>query len=326
MAKTKNDEIYERGVRDGQTKGWLDRLVQANIPKISEKDDIYDKGYTFGLKHRPEEKKQTEESSSSRDEDSSDDDSDDSSGSDYSSEIDYLFALIDEIRNSSSVEDDASTETDSSPDYEPSYSDEPKKHSSTIPIKFNPPPRKSERENLVDKVLSMDSFEMEQTLVIRYGEDKASEDIRKEVILRKVMDKDNNIYGLIVFSQTDNEFRPYAQKRLEALIKEHPELRHISSNINSATINLLIRDDDGSRALKEARRIQRESDEIDRINKTNDAEELLEISKRMSGSGPNYAYERYCKVVEAQMRERRRPGYIVKSVLKGIFGIKSKSP
>ena len=56
MAKTKNDEIYERGVRDGQTKGWLDRLVQANIPKISEKDDIYDKGYTFGLKHRPEEK------------------------------------------------------------------------------------------------------------------------------------------------------------------------------------------------------------------------------------------------------------------------------
>ena len=61
----------------------------------------------------------------------------------------------------------------------------------------------------------MDSFEMEQTLVIRYGEDKASEDIRKEVILRKVMDKDNNIYGLIVFSQTDNEFRPYAQKDLK---------------------------------------------------------------------------------------------------------------
>ena len=80
MAKTKNDEIYERGVRDGQTKGGFDHFVQNNTPKTNEDDKIYDKGYQYGASHKPDKTTSRESESIS-----SHDDPRSSSGSDYSS-------------------------------------------------------------------------------------------------------------------------------------------------------------------------------------------------------------------------------------------------
>ena len=80
MAKTKNDEIYERGVRDGQTKGGFDHFVQNNTPKTNEDDEIYDKGYQYGASHKPDKTTSRESESIS-----SHDDPRSSSGSDYSS-------------------------------------------------------------------------------------------------------------------------------------------------------------------------------------------------------------------------------------------------
>jgi len=61
MTKTNNDEAYERGVHDGQNDSFSDGIVRAVGDLISpvtllnmrtKDDDIYDKGYDYGAKHR----------------------------------------------------------------------------------------------------------------------------------------------------------------------------------------------------------------------------------------------------------------------------------
>lgn len=55
MAKTRDDEIYESGVRDGQSANELDRILHAlgnHIPVPSTRgDEIYEKGYQYGLEN-----------------------------------------------------------------------------------------------------------------------------------------------------------------------------------------------------------------------------------------------------------------------------------
>lgn len=52
MAKTRDDEIYEKGVRDGQNGGFFDDLIQGNVPGSGREGEIYDKGYKEGAKDR----------------------------------------------------------------------------------------------------------------------------------------------------------------------------------------------------------------------------------------------------------------------------------
>lgn len=68
MAKNRDDEIYEHGVRDGQSGGLFDDFCQRVSKGIGGREsDIYDKGYEFGARHRND-----------RDEDDDDSSSDDS--------------------------------------------------------------------------------------------------------------------------------------------------------------------------------------------------------------------------------------------------------
>jgi hypothetical protein len=60
--KTRNDEIYEEGVRAGQKGNLNDDFVESIsrlIPILprSESDEIRSKGYDYGAKHRNENKK-----------------------------------------------------------------------------------------------------------------------------------------------------------------------------------------------------------------------------------------------------------------------------
>jgi len=52
MGKTHDDEVYEKGVRDGQRGGFLDDLVMGNISAGSKDEKIYKEGYTYGAQHR----------------------------------------------------------------------------------------------------------------------------------------------------------------------------------------------------------------------------------------------------------------------------------
>lgn len=54
MSKTDNDHAYERGVKDGQDAGILDQISHnfGTTFNISEKDEIYDKGFSYGVQHQ----------------------------------------------------------------------------------------------------------------------------------------------------------------------------------------------------------------------------------------------------------------------------------
>ena len=63
MAKTDNDRAYERGVEDGQEANVIDQLSHnfGTTFNISERDDIYDKGYRYGVLHQNDKNKQPHE-------------------------------------------------------------------------------------------------------------------------------------------------------------------------------------------------------------------------------------------------------------------------
>lgn len=52
MGKTHDDEVYEKGVRDGQRGGFLEDLVEGNISHTSKDEKTYHKGYEYGATHR----------------------------------------------------------------------------------------------------------------------------------------------------------------------------------------------------------------------------------------------------------------------------------
>lgn len=52
MGKTRDDEEYEKGVRDGQRSGFFDDVIQANFKSYSREGKIYDEGYKYGATHR----------------------------------------------------------------------------------------------------------------------------------------------------------------------------------------------------------------------------------------------------------------------------------
>lgn len=56
--KTREDEIYEQGVRDGQGATLLDQVVHGQVkgwslPSNRRETDIYNKGFEYGVTHRP---------------------------------------------------------------------------------------------------------------------------------------------------------------------------------------------------------------------------------------------------------------------------------
>jgi len=52
MGKTHDDEVYKKGVRDGQRGGFLDDLIMGNISAGNKDGKIYKEGYTYGAQHR----------------------------------------------------------------------------------------------------------------------------------------------------------------------------------------------------------------------------------------------------------------------------------
>lgn len=52
MGKTHDDEVYEKGVADGQCGRFLDDLIMGNISAGSKDGEIYKEGYTYGARHR----------------------------------------------------------------------------------------------------------------------------------------------------------------------------------------------------------------------------------------------------------------------------------
>ncbi|MBC8550444.1 MAG: hypothetical protein H8D23_12435 [Candidatus Brocadiales bacterium] len=58
MSKTDNDRAYERGVKAGQDAGFFDQVCQSMSKgfNISGKDEIYDKGFSYGVQHQNDKK------------------------------------------------------------------------------------------------------------------------------------------------------------------------------------------------------------------------------------------------------------------------------
>lgn len=54
MAKTRNDEAYERGFKDGKSGGMFDDVCHnlGHVLDSGKEDEIYNKGYDEGAKHR----------------------------------------------------------------------------------------------------------------------------------------------------------------------------------------------------------------------------------------------------------------------------------
>ncbi len=54
--QTSADKAYEKGVKAGQSAGFVERMIQGNkdaIPMPSSKDEkTYDKGFVYGVQHR----------------------------------------------------------------------------------------------------------------------------------------------------------------------------------------------------------------------------------------------------------------------------------
>lgn len=51
--KTRKDEIYERGFKDGKDGTFLDDVANGLAPRTSRDDEIYQKGYAEGQENRP---------------------------------------------------------------------------------------------------------------------------------------------------------------------------------------------------------------------------------------------------------------------------------
>ena len=54
MGKTEDDEVYEKGVHDGQRAGWLDQIANdlSKVLPSTRRDEIYQKGFDFGKTHQ----------------------------------------------------------------------------------------------------------------------------------------------------------------------------------------------------------------------------------------------------------------------------------
>lgn len=103
MTKSRDDEIYERGVHEGQNAGFLDRFAESLTPKTSREDDIRYSGYVYGLENKPQEdRKDSEEKSNDDSVDIDDDDSSSSSSSSDSSYGDYSYSSSDDSGSYSS--------------------------------------------------------------------------------------------------------------------------------------------------------------------------------------------------------------------------------
>ena len=64
MAKTHNDEVYERGDHDGRKDSGLANWVQQFSIPLDKDDEIYNKGYEHGAEHKPDSSSESSESSS----------------------------------------------------------------------------------------------------------------------------------------------------------------------------------------------------------------------------------------------------------------------
>lgn len=164
--------------------------------------------------------------------------------------------------------------------------------------------------------------EMDRALEYAYptGYAEPDERVRAEVILRQVIDRDNNTYNVAFFAQADGQFRPYAQRRLDELVKAHPELGTHLKRKNSATLLFLSRgDSDGSRALETAKSEKEHHEQVRGLEKITDADELLRISNDWGNPLSTYAVMRYNKVVRQKEREMFSPMGIMKRVLMEIY-------
>ncbi len=58
MSKTRDDEIYEEGVHDGQNSDLLGSFVHSVAKSLpsSREQEIYEKGFDYGEKHKYEKK------------------------------------------------------------------------------------------------------------------------------------------------------------------------------------------------------------------------------------------------------------------------------
>jgi len=52
MGKDWKDDAYEAGVNAGKEGGFLDDIVHNNSPNLTERDELWQKGYKYGSEHR----------------------------------------------------------------------------------------------------------------------------------------------------------------------------------------------------------------------------------------------------------------------------------
>ncbi len=304
----KDNENYARGVEDGQNESFLGSIFHdigqtigdiIPVPECEESArsrENYESGRAYGRENPAS-------SSSDDDNDSSDDSSSDSSSYDYSS----------------SDSDDE--------EYYPTPT-APARYVAPAPKVISPEElARRERKNIADKVAGMTSKERDEALKREYEDGKAiynepDERVRMQIINYQVMEKSNDIYGVIIMSrQEDETWREAAQDRLEVLLRKHPEVKHlVDMNPNMLLAYGRNPDTQGIEALTQARGIETEKSEEKRIMAQIDAMTRDEVytyyENAQKGSMRIYALTRYHKMPD---KNATFLGFLG-NVAKAIFG------
>lgn len=150
----------------------------------------------------------------------------------------------DDYSNDTSWDDDGS----SSDPHIPKYSE------------FDEIDRERLRTNkIMHQVLNMTSLELHIKHTVGFSDAPGApdKDVIREVFRRMVIHSSNNIYSTIVIASFENSLQLYAMKRLDELKKKHPEIEYLMQQSTTDMVDQ--KDENGSKALAEARRRKEET-------------------------------------------------------------------
>jgi len=161
------------------------------------------------------------------------------------------------------------------------------------------------QKTLTQKVLEMTSSERQEALLgkLVYGSDRdfkyqynePDEIVRQEIIKCDVMESEENIYQVIAMTKFDSEWKIYAEKKLESIIRKHPEVKYLAE-LDFFKLDSLQRYD--KREALIVAREYKESDENEKklirgIDSIEDKSELWRIAQDRSNPARTYALQRY---------------------------------
>ena len=296
MTKSRDDEIYEQGVHMGQNANLLQQFADNLAPVITREDEIFQRGYDYGVTHK----------------NSKEDDDDDLIEEEIEISKDEIESPSlrneENLREVNNESEENFTEVDDDYDYNQSID--------SIRSKKNEEKKKERRRKIINLVNKMTSNEIENSLApctnSRKGIKEQDPEICRELYRRKIIDEKENIYQLISYSKyddPDNSFKEYAERRLEELIAQNPELEEIRRYSWFEAQVIGAKDANGKKAYAEAKERKNEREKAVReIMPLTNLEELKKLRNDPSISciERDYARRRYEEVKNQENKKKPR--------------------